>query len=437
MSGKTLRREKLPYHLYLIVLFLCMFVLSCLTPLLSDDYTYCYSWVDMHRVTKLTEVVPSMLIHRIHANGRLVPHGFVQAMMIYPKLLFNVLNAGNAVLLAVLFRRYFGDMKAGQAVLLLLIGAMIIWNFSPGFGDSFLWLDGAANYAWGMSALLLFLWPYAADYLGIPRKKSLLRTVGFCVICLAAGDWSESGSLATLFVAGVLFLLILIRDRRVPLQLPAGLLLFALGWIYLMTAPATATKSVGLSASELARNLVNIIGTARRCLLYLYLLYAVLLAAGIYFGADRRKLVLSALLILAGLIYLIPFVFAVYMSYRHYCYPVVTAALACLLPLSELMDRPKRLLVFLCTAALTVPFLFNAAAGSVDIVVCYSKSLEREAAIREALDAGSEIAVMEQHICSTSYGTTFFLVDDPYGWPNQNIAHYYGLNGIALKNPEG
>ena len=90
---------------FLGLVFVWMLALSCLSPMVADDYSYCFAWGTNARVTSIAQIVPSMAIHRELTNGRVFTHGLVQLLLIRPKALFNVLNAGNAVLLLRLFSR--------------------------------------------------------------------------------------------------------------------------------------------------------------------------------------------------------------------------------------------------------------------------------------------------------------------------------------------
>ena len=422
--------------LYFCILFLCMFVLSSMTPLVLDDYNYAYSFKDFSRITGIGQIFSSMAAHRIRPNGRVFAHGMVQLFMMGPKVFFNLCNAGNAVLLAWLFARYFPGLKKSALLFLLGVGAMIIWNFSPAFGDDFLWLDGACNYSWGLSVLLLFLWPYAAQYLGLPRKDSVLRRILFCLLAFVAGSYSENGSVSMLFAVFCLLALLLIRREKPPLYLIAGFFMAVLGFIWLMSAPGTSHRGAGFSFSTLGLNYFNVLESARRYLLPLYLAYAVLLTAAILYKADRRRMILSGILILAGLVSLCTFVFAAYFELRHFCFTVITAALACILLLGELLDRPARLLALMGAAALSVLFLFNAAAGAMDILVGYRKWRIRDERIREAREAGASIVVLDEHLRSTPYGVFFELNDLGPDWPNMWIAKYYGFDVVYKTGTE-
>lgn len=428
--------ENRPLLLFFCALFLCMFALSAMTPLVSDDYNYAYSFLDFTRITKISQIFPSMAAHRIRPSGRVFAHGLLQLFMMGPKVFFNLCNAADAVLLAWLFSRYFPHRRGAGQVLLLAVGAMIIWNFSPAFGEDFLWMDGALNYGWGLSALLLFLWPFAAEYLELPYRRRPLEWLLFCLIAFVAGSYSENGSVAMLFAAFCLMLLILIRQKKLPLFLPAGFLMAVLGFVWLMSAPGTAHRGSGISLSVLGANYVHVLGTVRAHLLPLYLLYAALLAAAISCKADKRRLILSCILILAGLASLASFVFAAYFELRHFCFTVVTAALACLLLFGELLDTPRRLLAHICAAALCVLFIFNAAAGAIDIAVGCSKWRIRDRRIREARDAGASTVVLDEYLCSSPYGVSFKLNDFGPDWPNMWIAEYYGFDVVYKTGTE-
>ena len=435
---KKLASEKKPVYLYFLLLFLCMFILSCMTPLALDDFGYAFSFTDFTtRITKISQIFPSMAAHSHRVNGRLFAHGLVQFFMMYPKLLFNLFNGFNAALLAWLFSRYFSDKKPGEQVFLLVCGAMLIWSFSPAFGENFLWLDGACNYAWGLSFMLLFLWPYAAAYLELPYKRGPLRLALFCLLAFVAGAYSENGSCAMLFIALCLLGLSAIGTKKLPPFLLLGFLFAAAGFAWLMLAPTTTTRGAdAVSLSSLGAKYVTILACARDKLFPLYILYGVLLSAALFFKADRRRIILSVVLILAGIGSLACFLFAWYFALRHFCFTVITAALACLLLLAELLKEPSRLLPYLCAGALSVLFLFNAAAGGLDILVGCGKMLARQARIREAQAAGQSYVVLDEHLSNTCYGINFELNDFPPDWPNMWIAKLYGFDVVYKTGTE-
>lgn len=420
--------------------FLVMLLFTALTPMVADDYSYCFSWVDSTRLTSPLQIPASMAVHRQLTNGRVVAHGLVQLILLAPKALFNVLNACSAVLLLWIFGRFYADRDPRQKLLLTLLGALLLFNRMPAFGQVALWLDGSINYSWGILLFLVFLWPYAESFLGRERKGSLPGTIGFLFSALLAGAYSENGSLAALFAAFCLTLLSALREKRLRALSAVGLVLGLAGYVFLMTAPATSGRSSGFSFSVVARNFKYIAQIARVDLLPLFLLFALALALCLLYRADRRKLLLASVLFVAGLGSLSSFVFARYFVPRHFCFTVYFTVLACLILFSALMEKDRPVLPVLTAAVMAVFFAFNLAQGGLDVAVVHLHARQREALIQEALDAGERELQVPLHEPSTSYSALQGLDDldiaDGRAWPNCSIADYYGLDSILGIPPE-
>lgn len=413
--------------------FIIMLLFSFLSPLVADDFSYCFSWADSSRIKSIGQIFPSMAVHRLNTNGRVFTHGIVQAVLIMPKPVFNILNALNSLLLCVLFARHFGGDGKRRA-LLLTCGAFMLWCFTPAFGQVFLWLDGSVNYSWGMSIFLLFLWQYTAAYLGIERRRSAARDILLPPLAFLAGSYSENGSIAAIFIALCLSLLILRREKKLSRQLIAGLILAAVGFVFLMSAPAMHSRAGEFNLSAIADSVRTVVRSAKEYMMPLYLLYAVCLALCIAAKANRRKMALSAVFVLGGIGSLAAFTFAAYFAQRHFCFTAVFTVLACLILLDALADTGKRLPASIVCAVMAVPFLFDFALGSLDILYTYNASVEREAAIHAALENGDSSIELEVYLPATKYSAAAGLTDlstNPDDWPNNSVAQYYGLDAVT------
>ena len=87
---------------------------------------------------------------------------------------------------------------------------------------------------------------------------------------------------------------------------------------------------------------------------------------------------------------------------------------------------------------MAVAFAFNFLLGALDITVVYGKSLERERIIAEALAAGEQDILLEMYVPATKYCACFDLLDltvYSHGWPNDDMARYYGLSSITGVEP--
>lgn len=421
----------------LFLLFAGTFVLNALTPLIADDYSYCFSFDDWSRITSPGQILPSMRAHRITTNGRVLPHALVQLLLMPPKTVFDLFNALNTVLLGFLTWRY-----ARRSTGMLLLAVFAVWNCMPDFGQIFLWLDGAVNYSWGLSLFLLFLWPYAVQWTDGAQQYSRRNTVLRILLSFAAGAWSENGSLAILFAAICLLIFCALRDRRISLERLACLVAALGGYLFLMSAPAMSGKGGELTVSHILYQLRYVLTTSWETLLPLYLFWAGTFVFAYLRGADRKRLVLSAVLTAAGLGSLCSFFFAVYFVPRHLCFTVFVTVLAVLIVLSSLLECGKPTLPAVTAAVMAVLFAFHFVLGALDICVIHSQSDRREEAIREALIDGQESVRLPLYTPRTRYSAPWGLTDlgpDAEQWPNDNVASYYGLKavvGVEQEQPE-
>ena len=230
--------------------------------------------------------------------------------------------------------------------------------------------------------------------------------------------------------------LLTVREKKLSLPLTLVFLSGVLGFFWLMSAPGSQHRGAELTLSVLGANCVKVLDGIRTHLLPLYLVYGALMAAALAFKADRRRLVLSGILILSGLASMSAFIFAIYFLPRHYCFTVVTAALACVLLLGEVLKSPGRLLALLCAGALSVLFLMNSAYGLLDIAVGYHKMLIRERTMQQAHEAGQSSVVLDEHTCASPYGLNFTLNDIGPDWPNMWIAKYNGFDVVYKTGAE-
>ena len=85
-----------PFLLLCLLVFLVVLGLTALTPMVSDDFAYCFSFADWTRIRHMGQIIPSMAEHRNVTNGRVIVHGLVQLLLLLPRPVYCVLNALNA-----------------------------------------------------------------------------------------------------------------------------------------------------------------------------------------------------------------------------------------------------------------------------------------------------------------------------------------------------
>lgn len=414
--------------------FITIFALTLLTPKYADDFAYSFSFATDQRIRSVAEIFPSMAVHRTMLNGRVIPHFLVQLFLMLPKTVFCLLNALQAVLLLLLCSRCF-QTEGKTKILLLLCGIFSIWVFSPSFGENYLWLDGAVNYSWALTVLMLFLMPYISAWFAMPVERKPVWHALHVVFSFAAGAWSENGSLAFLFLAVCLLVGVWLREKKLPIWLLLGICSAALGYIFLMTAPATAGRSAAPVFSVLLSNAREILKITASHLLVLYCIYAVLLLVTVTSHGRKDRITFSVLLFLAGLGALASFVFAAYFVERHFSCTIFLTVFSCTVLLDELVQQKKQKLLYVLTAVLTAVFLVRFSLGTMDILVSNRKEAEREQLIREAVSNGERTVTLTNYFPSTGYAVPFIL-DAPDTWVNITVASYYGMDTVYGRNPD-
>ena len=420
-----------PFLLLCVLVFLVVLGLTALTPMVSDDFAYCFSFADWTRIRHVGQIIPSMAEHRNVTNGRVIVHGLVQLLLLLPRPVYCALNALNAVLLCVLIRRMIALPSRKQEMVILLFGICFFCCFLPAFGENVLWLDGSLNYFWGLSCSLLFLFPFLMDYLALPHHESVFLSVMRIFLAFVFGTWSENASLVFLFLAVCLYLLQWIKTRQFRLFPLFWIVAAMAGYVFLIAAPATAGRAGAPSISVIGYNFRVIFDAARNDLLWPLLIWAVLFALAVSCRVERRLLIASALLFVGALLAHLSYTFAAYFVPRHLCTTVFLLMLAAVLLLAGLcrVDRP----VFSCVAlaCLSVLFLLQFPVGVLDVAVSYHKQQLREQQIDTALAAGQRSVVLENYYPYTAYAVPFELsLSDPSVGPNINIADYYGLDSV-------
>ena len=479
-SGSSASSDRRLFPLLCALVFLVVLGLTALTPMVSDDFAYCFSWADWTRIRHVGQIIPSMAEHRNVTNGRVIVHGLVQLLLLLPRPVYCVLNALNAVLLCVLIRRLVALSSRKQELMILLFGICFFCCFLPAFGENVLWLDGSLNYFWGLSCSLLFLYPYLNDYLRLsdcpfmaehagtsreehagtsqeehagrnraermgnnhaelphPRQGNSdahgfsLSDVIRIFLAFVFGTWSENASLVFLFLAVCLFILQWIKTRRFHLFPLLWIVAAMAGYVFLMTAPATSGRAGAPSISVIGYNFRLVFQAARDYLLWPLLIWAVLFALSVSYHVEKRLLVVSGLLFVGALLTHLSYTFAAYFVPRHLCTTVFLMLLATVLLLAGLCRADRPVFSGVALACLSVLFLLQFPIGVLDVAVSYHKQQLREQQIKTALAAGQRSVVLENYYPYTAYAVPFELNStEPSVGPNINVADYYGLDEV-------
>ena len=219
------------------VVFGVMFLFSLWTPLIADDYNYAFGYSTGTRITSLREIWISMAWHRKLLNPRVLAHGWLSVVLMYPRWFFAALNGAVAVFFSWTTEEFFREQgNRRQSVGMTAMVWMLLWICMPGYGQVFFWTAGACNYFWSMT----FSWFIICRIVHLEQQEeNRIRSVLLLLLpTFAAGAWSEHISFAMLMIQFLLFLRYWVRVHRFPRAEAVLLLSGCAGYLFLMLAPS-------------------------------------------------------------------------------------------------------------------------------------------------------------------------------------------------------
>ena len=432
---KNRNRVKEAEILLMIAVFSAIFLMTCLTPMLADDFSYSFSYADGRRIENIGDIIRSLCAHRQTMNGRMFSHGLTMLFLLLPKIVFNFANAINAVLLLLLFHKYLENNEPGRTFILVLCSALLIWAFMPVFGQVFLWLDGSLNYSWALTVVMAFLYPFYCTFVGKKTAVSniLWLRILYILFAFVAGGYSENASCAAVFAA-ICFAVPAFKKKKLPSYLIFAWISACLGFLFLMTAPAESGRAAQTDLLGIAKNIQRVFEAPWQELSLLYFLFAALLAAALVCRADRRTVMAAVIFFLSSVVSVLVFVFAVYFPWRSLCAATIFLTASCVLLLRGIWSEGIKYPGPILAAILTVNFAFSFVLGLGDIAVMYMESRQRTATIEEGIAQGLDPIEIHRYSSNTKYAACYLLpdvYDDSTLWPNYDMAAYYGAPAIV------
>lgn len=419
------------------LVFLIMLVFNCLTPLLADDYTFAFSYLTGERLTGVGDVLASQYHHYFTWSGRFFIKCLAQWFTIPPKIVFNLCNAAVFTGLGLLVYWLAKGRRQARDPLLLLLVFLGLWEVSPVFGQTNLWMCGSCNYLWATFFCMAALLPFGF-YLRAPFHSRRWLPFASLAAGLLAG-WSSENTSAGLLVALVLAVgFVLCTEKKAPLWMWTGLGGALLGFAFLILAPGNYNRqdSAPDERSPLTVFAVRLLTALDRLWSYgaaLLVLFAVLYCLLWLQKPGARELFWPAALFLAGL----GANFAMVLSPVYYdrsTHGVFTfLTLACAACVAELrLPAFRRCLACFAAGVCMLAGVHLVEAGY-DIASFATMHRVREALILEQKAAGVldvETYSIEPY---TRWCANFGLPDlreNPADWPCTDAARYYGLDSL-------
>lgn len=432
------------------------YALNYYTPLFADDYSYSFSFSTGERIESISQIIDSQIGHYQNTNGRSVTHSLAQLFLLAGDNVFNIINVlFFLLLLYLIYLHACGSYKNFSLAKLSLI-AMLIFLSCPAFGQSFLWITGAANYLYGILIILGVLLPYRlqvnADTSSSHPLLEIIAAIAFLLLGVIAGWTNENTSVAMIVMIVGYIVYYRIKSIRIHAWNITGCVGGIIGCILMLSSPGTASRL------ETAGGSGGIISWLKRlvfhsCDMFINL-HLVILLFGVLFVLylhQKRNILKKHTTqefvrifneCSVTLIYFLGFLASVYSMIvspqfpdRAWSGPVILFLIA-VIGFSSLVDMSDFKVRIGKTIALGFIFLLFASTytnaffelKSVNAAYC-----ERVSTIETARSYG-ERSVEIPSICGYSgyscYSAGGDLKDDSSEWPNTAIAKYYMIDEI-------
>ena len=127
----------------------------------GDDYLYSLKIPEDHYlgnrpINGLWDFIESQINHFNNYNYRIIPHAALQAVLIFPPIVFDVLNTIVFLLIPAVILKDVPTLKQQKLIWYLLI-LLFLWGFHFDLGRAYFWTTGSLNYSWILLPQLLFI----------------------------------------------------------------------------------------------------------------------------------------------------------------------------------------------------------------------------------------------------------------------------------------
>lgn len=404
----------------------------------------------------VSQIIDSQIGHYQVMNGRSITHALAQAFLLAGDDAFNFINViFFLLLLYLIYYHACGSFKNFSIAKFSMI-AMLLFLSCPAFGQSFLWITGAANYLYGILIILCVLLPYRRQANGnasaYPLFLEILIAIVYFILGIVAGWTNENTSVAMIVMIIGYIVFFHINSIKIHAWNITGGIGGIVGCALILTSPGTASRLDAAGGSG------GIIAWLKRFVFYScdmfvnlhlgLLFFSILFILYIYQKQARlvKRSLQEAAVIFAECgvtsIYLLGFLASVYSMIISPQFPdrawsgPIAVFLIFMISLSSLVDMSDSkaklgkkvaigFVLILCTST-----YINAYFELKNVDAAYR---ERVSAIETALSSNEE-RIEIPNICGWSgyscYSASGDLNSDSSKWPNTAIAKYYEIDEI-------
>lgn len=240
--------------LLLLLLIVIVFIINLYTPLFSDDYLYSFkfnkgfvaqnpSQVTYERIHSIADYYSSLQTLYQNLTGRIVAHGMLQFMLLFPPYVFDFMNTVALFFLSFLMVKWVKGSDRQYMMQYVFLTFTLFYIAIARTSTNVYIAAFSCNYIWTQLLILSFLYPFRCHFEDKKYKSdSQLFVIMMFVSGLLAGDTNEP------VIPGVILFLFLyiaycfISKRYVPLWMLSGFAGLTLGFAFLFFAPGNSQR---------------------------------------------------------------------------------------------------------------------------------------------------------------------------------------------------
>ncbi len=277
---------------------LFIFILNFLTPLIADDYGWGYIFGTNDKIKNLKDIFKSMYNFYFNWGGRISGELYNELFVLLGKNIFNVINTIVYVINSLLIYKICSSNDKKPDVSLYIGINLIIWFFTPDYGQVMFWISGACNYLWAMTPILIMILFYRRHFFGESIiKNKVLSSFILGIVGLIAGWASENGSAGMLVILTLYLIYYYINKIHISMDIILGYIGSLIGFALLILAPGNAVRKIAEQSSVHTTILFRFFMITYFFVMFLggifILLSLVTFIGNKYFGANKNKSIIN------------------------------------------------------------------------------------------------------------------------------------------------
>ena len=437
------KNKNLIYFIIIISLvFVSIYILNHYTVYSSDDYSFLYKYQGtdlkpgIKPIESLKDIFDSMKYLHGHVNGRVVPHFILQCILVFPKVIFNIINSFMFLLLGLTIYKLFEKeniIKNFKPWLLILIYSLM-YLFIPSFGMTVLWCSGSLNYTWSILVILIYFL-----YLNKLLKKKEPKIYDFIlifVLSLISSNTVENFSISVLFFTIFEILIFSIKNKKFKIWYIIPFVGIIIGFLILFTGASNGTRQIVDNffsikhIYEKTKYLIEFFGNK------IYIILGSFILMGITYFKNYKSDKNIMVYYLTGMFSILPLYAVFSVVERMFFMVYISIIIAIIFFIKNFFKKEYMKYIIVALFLISTTYMYFTVCYK-DVKKSYDRFIKIESIILENKEKGVLNIEIPDYYYEYSKYTVFnnkytYVRSYPKFWMNHWIAYYYGVDSVIV-----